>query len=114
MEDKVDVPLKHIKHMKDINVHEVSKNPDEAAMVLEFALETITEQEKKIRHLQKHAYKLKTRVQSLTELTKHLTKHDNNLISDKALENMNVSIFYIHVQHVYISCICFILWRSSF
>jgi len=85
--------------MKDINVHEMSKNPDEAAIVLEFALETVTEQEKKIRHLQKHVYKLKTRVQSLTELTKHL--HDNNLISDKALEYMNVSIFYIHVQHVY-------------
>jgi len=91
MEDEIDVPLKHIKHMEDINVHEVSKNPDEATMVLE--LETITEQEKKI-HLQKHAYKFKKRVQSLTELTKHL--HDNNLISDKALEYMNVSIFYIH------------------
>jgi len=54
-------------------------------------LETITEQEKKIQHLQMHAYKLKTRMQSLTELTKHL--HDNNLIFDKALEHMNVSIF---------------------
>jgi len=100
MEDEVDIPLKHIKRMKDIDVHEVSKNPDEAAMVLEFALETITEQKKKIRHLQKHTYKLKRRVQSLTELTKHL--QDNNLISDKALEYLNVSIFYIHVQHVYI------------
>jgi len=91
MENEIDVPLKHIKHMKDINVHEVSKNPDEAAIVLEFALETITEQEKKIRHLQKHAYNLKKRVQSLTELTKHL--HNNNLISDKALEHINVSIY---------------------
>jgi len=81
MEDEIDVPLKHIKHIKDINIHEVSKNEDEAAMVLEFAMETIIEQKKKIRHLQKHTYKLKKRVQILTELTKHLL--DDNLISNK-------------------------------
>jgi len=81
MEDEIDVPLKHIKYMKDINLYEVSKNEDEAEMVLELAIETIIEQKKKIRRWQKYAYKLKKRVQSLTELTKHLL--DNNSISNK-------------------------------
>lgn len=90
MDEKVDVPLKNIRYMKDINIHEVSKNPDEAAMVLEIALETIAEQAKKIKYLQKQAYRLRKRLHSLTELNKHL--HDNNLISNQALEHLNVSI----------------------
>jgi len=81
MEDEIDVPLKHIKHMKDIDLYEVSKNEDDAKMVLELAIETIIEQKKKIRRWQKYAYKLKKRVQSLTELTKHLL--DNNSLSNK-------------------------------
>ncbi|KYN44087.1 THAP domain-containing protein 9 [Trachymyrmex septentrionalis] len=73
MENKeIDFPLKHIKYMKDINVYEVSKNQDEAKMVLEIALETIVEQAKKIQHLQIQRCKLKNRVQSLMELNKHL------------------------------------------
>ncbi|XP_018361230.1 PREDICTED: THAP domain-containing protein 2-like isoform X1 [Trachymyrmex cornetzi] len=88
MENKeVDFPLKHIKYIKDINVCQVSRNPDEAAMVLDVAIETITEQAKKIQYLQVQACKLKKRVQNLTELNKHL--HDNNLISKEALEHMN-------------------------
>ncbi|KYN07862.1 THAP domain-containing protein 9, partial [Cyphomyrmex costatus] len=91
MENKeVDFPLKHIKHIKDINVCQVSKNSDEAAMVLDVALETIKEQAKKIQHLQVQTCKLKKRVKNLSELNKHL--HDNNLISKEALERMNVSI----------------------
>lgn len=74
--EEIDFPLKHIRHMKDINVYEVSKNQDEAKMVLEIALETIAEQAKKIQRLQIQRCKLKNRVQSLTELNKHL--HDNN------------------------------------
>lgn len=89
MESKeIDGLVKRIKYIKDIKVHEVSKNPDEAAMVLEIALETLAEQQKKIQYLQTHTYKLKQRLQSLTELN----KHDNNLISNKSLERLNVSI----------------------
>jgi len=32
MKDEIDISLKHPRHMKDINVHEVSKNSDETAM----------------------------------------------------------------------------------
>ncbi|EGI64458.1 Eukaryotic translation initiation factor 4B [Acromyrmex echinatior] len=31
--EEIDFPLKHIRHMKDINVYEVSKNQDEAKMI---------------------------------------------------------------------------------
>ena len=74
--EEIDFPLKHIKHMKNINVYEISKNQDEAKMVLEIALETIAEQAKKIQRLQIQRCKLKNRVQNLTELNKQL--HDNN------------------------------------
>jgi len=40
-DEDLDVPLKRIKNMKDINVDEVSKNADEAKIVLEIAMETI-------------------------------------------------------------------------
>ncbi|XP_018398979.1 PREDICTED: uncharacterized protein LOC108776771 [Cyphomyrmex costatus] len=84
---EVDFPLKHIRYIKDINICQVSRNPDEAAIALDVALETITEQAKKIQHLQVQTCKLKKRVQNLIELNKHL--RDNNLISKKALERMN-------------------------
>lgn len=91
MEDEeLDVPLKNIRSMKNININEILKKPDEAKIVLEIAMETIQDQQRKIRNFQSHVNKLKKRVQSLTALNKHL--HDNNFISDKALEHLNISI----------------------
>lgn len=91
MEDEeLDVPLKNIRNLKNININKISKKPDEVKIVLEIAMETIQYQQRKIRNFQSHINKLQKRVQSLTPLNKHL--HDNNFISDKALEHLNVSI----------------------
>ncbi|KMQ88497.1 eukaryotic translation initiation factor 4b, partial [Lasius niger] len=49
MEDEeLDVPLKNIRSMKNININEILKKPDEAKIVLEIAMETIQDQQRKI------------------------------------------------------------------
>ncbi|EFN80634.1 hypothetical protein EAI_00113 [Harpegnathos saltator] len=88
--EEVDVPLHHIKRLKDINVNKVSKHAEEAKFVIEVAMETIEDKQNEIRKLKSYVNTQRRRLQSLIELNKHL--HDNNLISDTVRKNLDVSI----------------------
>lgn len=87
---ELDVPLKNVKSMRDIDLSEVSKKPDEAKMALEVAMEIIKDQNRRIRNLQSHVNKLKRRISSLTSLKIHSRK--KTLVSDQVMDHLNVSI----------------------